>query len=89
MARTNEWRRKRLIRVCEQFAGARWQTAVSEVSGVPQSTLSMIVRDERKVTALVERAVFEGIVAHSSVIMSKAAKAADSAALALRAVEED
>lgn len=75
---SDEIRRRRLIALCERFAGARWQTAVSRVSGVPHTTLSMVARGERAVTAEVERAVADGIVkgADEAILKAKAAKVA-------------
>lgn len=75
---SDEARRRRLIALCERFAGARWQTAVSKFSGVPHTTLSMVARGERYVTAELERSVAAGVIkgADEQILRAKAAKAA-------------
>ena len=86
---SDDFRRKRLIKACELFAGERWQSAVSRASGVPQSTLAMIVKGERLVTTKVEIAVFEGIRAAAAQLMTEYGEAADNAAIALLAVQQE
>lgn len=75
---SDEARRRRLIALCEKFAGKRWQTAVSKFSRVPHTTLSMVARGERFVTAELERAVAQGVIkgADEQIMQAKAAKAA-------------